>query len=137
MIMVDLPQKPVRPAVWKMLWKMESEMMLSSPRMPAPAAVRRRLATLEKHIEANAPPPVVPRVGRAASTAGAEGGRPRTGLGEIDRYWFETQGYVVVKGALSEQQVQACNSALEEHRDLVRYSPLSEDGRGWVVPPPL
>ena len=27
--------------------------------------------------------------------------------------------------------------ALEANRDSVSYTPLSEDGRGWVVPPPL
>ena len=59
------------------------------------------------------------------------------GLTEIERYWFETQGWVVIPGVLSPQQVQACNDALDQNRDLVNYTPLSEDGRDWVVPPPL
>ena len=59
------------------------------------------------------------------------------GLTEIERYWFETQGWVVIPGVLSPQQVQACNDAIDQNRDLVNYTPLSEDGRHWVVPPSL
>ena len=59
------------------------------------------------------------------------------GLTEVERYWFDTQGMVVIPRVLSHAQVQACTAALEANRDSVSYTPLSEDGRGWVVPPPL
>ena len=77
--------------------------------------------------------PTMTRSEGKASSAGLA----MPGLTEIERYWFETQGFVVIPGVLTPLQVQACNDALEHNRDLVKYTPLSEDGRGWVVPPPL
>eukprot|EP01052_Picozoa_sp_SAG31_P007373 SAG31_NODE_351_length_17237_cov_7.010445_17_plen_290_part_00 len=59
------------------------------------------------------------------------------GLTDSERYFFDTQGFVVIPGVLAREQVNACNAALERNRDLIEYTPLSEDGRGWVVPEPL
>ena len=88
---------------------------------------RRRLAALARHTAA-AP---------GSATAAAEGQQQAVGLTEVERYWFDTQGMVVIPRVLSDAQVQACTAALEANRDSVSYTPLSEDGRGWVVPPPL
>jgi hypothetical protein len=62
---------------------------------------------------------------------------PAAGLTDAERYWFDVQGFVVIPGVISCSQVTACNASLEAHRERVEYTPLSENGRGWVVPPPL
>lgn len=97
----------------------------------------RRLALLRSHT-------AVGSKDRRNNAVAGSGGRVDSfvapswvGLTEIERYWFETQGFVVIPGVLSRQQVQACHDAFEQNRDLVNYTPLSEDGRGWVVPPSL
>ena len=92
---------------------------------------RRRLAALARHTAA------APGSAPHATAAAAEGQQQVVGLTEVERYWFDTQGMVVIPRVLSHAQVQACTAALEANRDSVSYTPLSEDGRGWVVPPPL
>jgi hypothetical protein len=105
----------------------------------------RRLAVLGRHIGFDAAPaasarPRHPQSRRPSScsssnrapAAGAAQPAPRhglQGLTEVERYWFDTQGYVVVPGVLTAVQLAACNEALDRNRARVKYTPLSEDGR--------
>jgi len=92
----------------------------------------RRLAALQRHTGA-----AISAAAGAAAAALLPEPQQQHGLTDIERYWFDTQGFVVIPGVLSVEQVQACNDALEHNRELVNYTPLSEDGRAWVVPPSL
>ena len=92
----------------------------------------RRMSVLRKHTADGGS-----LVSRSTVAAAPQTAPHPLGLTEIERYWFETQGWVVIPGVLSAEQVQACNDALENNRNLVKYTPLSKDGRDWVVPPPL
>ena len=108
----------------------------------------RRLAVLGRHIGFVAAPaasarPRHPQSRRPSSCcsskwvrAPAAGAAPQPaprhglqGLTEVERYWFDTQGYVVVPGVLTIVQLAACNEALDRNRARVKYTPLSEDGR--------
>lgn len=42
---------------------------------------------------------------------------------EMDRYLFDLQGYLILKGALSPDQLAACNATYDEMQDI--------EGKGW------
>ncbi len=42
---------------------------------------------------------------------------------EIEKYLFDTQGYLVIKGALSPEEVAAANAAIDHHADEIQIRP--------------
>ena len=49
-------------------------------------------------------------------------------VSEEEKYFFDLRGYLVVRGALSEDEVKACNDAIDHYGDEIRARSIEDGG---------
>ena len=55
---------------------------------------------------------------------------PKHIVTEEEIYYFDLRGYLVVRGVLTDEEINACNDAIDHHAELLAERPLGSQTRG-------
>ena len=55
-------------------------------------------------------------------------GNPLYTVSEEEKYFFDLRGYLIVRGALSEEEINACNNAIDHYADEIKTRSVADGG---------